>query len=504
MRFIYLLCLFNLIILKTVIGQAPQGINYQSVIRDLNGNVLANTTVGIKMTIHQSTSTGTNVYEETHQVTTNSLGLTQLILGQGNTTIGTFQNINWSQGPYFVETSVDINGGNNYLSVGTQQLMSVPYALYAENSGTPGPAGPQGPTGATGAVGPQGPTGPQGPAGLLPNGNAIGNTSYWNGTEWVVNSGFLYNNGNTIGINTSNPSGSAIVDIQSTNKGFLPPRLTLAQRDAITSPSEGLIIFNTTTKCLDIWSGTSWMSYCEGACYPPPTIANAGQDQLVSIGNSTIIQANNPTLGTGTWSIISGVGGSISNVNSSTTSFSGNVGNSYTLAWTITNPCGNSSDQVNITISCPSPFADCNGNSADGCEINIGTSLTNCGACGNVCPTLPNGNVVCVNGTCVLSSCNPGFGNCDGNPANGCEVPLVTVFNCGACGNFCSYPNATGACVNGVCMFDMCMPGFGNCDGNPANGCEINLLTSTSNCGACGNSCPVGQICLNGMCVTPP
>ena len=134
-------------------GQTPQGINYQAVVRDAQGFVISNSTVGMKIGIRQSFATGTIVYEETFNSTTSDYGLVNLVIGQGNATVGTFSGIDWSAGPYFVEVSADATGGTNYAVMGTQQLMSVPYALYAENSGTPGPQGATGPQGSAGADG---------------------------------------------------------------------------------------------------------------------------------------------------------------------------------------------------------------------------------------------------------------------------------------------------------------------------------------------------------------
>lgn len=115
--------------------------------------------------IYQGAPSGTLVYEESHQTTTNTNGLLSLEIGGGNPTLGTFSSINWAIGPYYLATEALLpNGPIN----STTQLLSVPYALYAEQSGTPGPAGPQGipgPIGPQGIPGDTGLTGPQGPAG---------------------------------------------------------------------------------------------------------------------------------------------------------------------------------------------------------------------------------------------------------------------------------------------------------------------------------------------------
>jgi len=96
----------------------------------------------------------------------------------------------------------------------------------------------------------------------LPNGAAAGNTPYWNGTSWIVTNSNIYNNGSGVGIGTSNPTASAKVDIESTTQGFLPPRMTTLQRNAISSPAAGLRIFNISTGCENFYSGSSWIALC--------------------------------------------------------------------------------------------------------------------------------------------------------------------------------------------------------------------------------------------------
>ncbi len=143
----------------TSTSPAPPGIPYQAEVRNQNGEVLANSNVNVRFTLHELTANGTLTYQETHAVTTNELGLFATNIGGGAPTQGTFTGINWSQTTKFLQVEVD--AGNGYITMGNQQLMSVPFALYAAN----GPAGPQGPIGAQGPAGEAGPAGPQGPPG---------------------------------------------------------------------------------------------------------------------------------------------------------------------------------------------------------------------------------------------------------------------------------------------------------------------------------------------------
>lgn len=114
-------------------GQAPEGFNYQAVVRDASSNILINQAVGIRITIQQGSIGGTSVYQETFAAATNDFGLVNLKIGTG-TTVNNFSAINWAAGPFFIETAADVTGGTNYSVLGTTQLMSVPYALYAKKA----------------------------------------------------------------------------------------------------------------------------------------------------------------------------------------------------------------------------------------------------------------------------------------------------------------------------------------------------------------------------------
>ena len=110
-------------------------------------------------------------------------------VGGGTLVSGNLSAIDWANGPYYIKTETDPEGGSNYSISGTSQLLSVPFALYSAN-GTPGPqgpigpAGPQGPAGQNGAAGATSPQGPAGPG--FSNGTTPGEMMYWNGTAWVT------------------------------------------------------------------------------------------------------------------------------------------------------------------------------------------------------------------------------------------------------------------------------------------------------------------------------
>ncbi len=226
--------------------------------------------------------------------------------------------------------------------------------------------------------------------------------------------------------------------------------------------------------------------------------------------------------------------------------------------------CGRSCSPSNATgmcatgrcaiVRCDDGFADCDGNADNGCEINLRSNASHCGACNNVCTAtggmaacvagvcglttcspgladcdragnscetnttndprncsgcgtvcdVPNATAGCSGSACTIAGCNAGFGNCSGGAADGCETNLnTTVTSCGACGTVCSLPNATPACRDGRCAVSRCNDGFADCDGNPANGCEVNTQVTVGACGACGNACstPNGTPgCAGGAC----
>jgi hypothetical protein len=116
------------------------------------------------------------------------------------------------------------------------------------------------------------------------------------------------------------------------------------------------------------------------------------------------------------------------------------------------------------------------------------------------CPSRPNASEVCVAGACNFV-CGAGFADCDLSASNGCEAALAsTVAHCGACGNRCVAPNGTPSCAGGRCGLAACNTGFADCDANPTNGCEIDLRSNPSHCGACGRVCAGGGTCTNGTC----
>ena len=157
----------------------------------------------------------------------------------------------------------------------------------------------------------------------------------------------------------------------------------------------------------------------------------------------------------------------------------------------------------NCAIACNMSFGNCDADLTNGCETNLLSSVTSCGACNNLCPMVVHGTPGCAAGKCGVGSCNAGYADCDANAGNGCEVDTrVDLNNCGRCGSGCS-PVANGAvaCAGGACVIGGCGQGFADCDHAEANGCEADLGSDVGNCGGCGVACAFFERCAAGACV---
>ena len=120
----------------TLFAQSPEKISYQAVIRNSNNQLIANKHVGMKISILKNSVTGSVVYAETQQPSTNANGLISIQIGNGTNVSGSFSGIDWSGGTFYIKTETDPAGGTNYTITGTSQILSVPYALYAKEAGS--------------------------------------------------------------------------------------------------------------------------------------------------------------------------------------------------------------------------------------------------------------------------------------------------------------------------------------------------------------------------------
>src|SRR3989339_1807573 len=133
-------------------AQSPHSFRYQAVVRNASGTVLQTQNVSLRISLLQGNATGTVAYSEEHAITTNSFGLVNLEIGNGTNQTGSFTTVDWANGPYYIKIELDATGGSIFTEMGTTQLLSVPYALYAA-SGTAGPQGPAGQDGEQGSTG---------------------------------------------------------------------------------------------------------------------------------------------------------------------------------------------------------------------------------------------------------------------------------------------------------------------------------------------------------------
>ena len=450
-------------------AQAPENVNYQAIARDTSGNPLANQALTVRLSVVKGTITGPIQWQETHATTTNSFGQYRIQLGTGTSTglgiSASFSSINWGNNNYFLRT--EINPGTGFVNMGTDPLSSVPYALFAKNTAA------------------------------LPNGTSNGQVLSWNGTSWVPASvcslltqyyrdadGDGYGNAAVSAGSCFQPAGYVLnsADCNDNLPSISPVGIEIC--NTIDDNCDGLIDNGAPTLTDVNNCGT-----CGNVCPTRPNsnvVCTSGLCGFVCI--SGFANCNNIATDGCEISLLSDV---------NNCGICGNV---------CPNPPNASSVCVAGTCSiiCNSGFANCNGNNADGCEVNLNISLANCGSCGNAC-ALPNANSACVAGACSIVSCITGFKNCDGITANGCETNInFTVNNCGNCGVVCTAPNATMQCSNGICFIATCNTGFANCNGVTSDGCEVNILSNVNNCSSCGLVCPTRpnstSNCVSGTC----
>ncbi len=182
------------ILTTTLWAQSPEKMSYQAVVRDTNENLVTDQSVGMQISILQGSESGTAVYTETQTPQANENGLVTLEIGTG-TTNDDFTAIDWANGPFFIHTEIDPDGGTDYTITGTSQLLSVPYALHSKTADT-----------VTGSIPETDPVYGASPASEItadditywdnkldtetdpsvPNGTQAGQMQYWDGSEWIV------------------------------------------------------------------------------------------------------------------------------------------------------------------------------------------------------------------------------------------------------------------------------------------------------------------------------
>jgi len=189
-------------------AQTPQSFKYQAIARDNLGNIIIDQDIGLRISILQGSINGTIVYSESHTPHTNQFGLFNIGIGQGGVLSGSFSAISWGANIYFIKTEMDTGGGTSYSFMGTSQLMSVPYALYSENTTNVDDADAD----STNELQTLSVSGSNlsislGNTVSLPSGmpsGSLGSTLYHDGSGWTSGNN-LFNDGSSIGIGTTVP-----------------------------------------------------------------------------------------------------------------------------------------------------------------------------------------------------------------------------------------------------------------------------------------------------------
>lgn len=151
-------------------------------------------------------------------------------------------------------------------------------------------------------------------------------------------------------------------------------------------------------------------------------------------------------------------------------------------------------------LNCKAGFGNCDGVRDNGCEYVTDNDINNCGICGKVCMSV-NAAPVCTASRCATGTCDDHWENCNDDDIDGCEIDTrISLNHCGACGNKCTLAHATSRCETSACAVATCEANWGNCDGQPANGCERDFTSDALHCGACNKACGPGQQCVNSLC----
>jgi hypothetical protein len=253
---------------------------------DLHFLPLKNTKIYLRISLQNRN--GQVYYVEEHGTQTNGEGYFSVVVGRGQPAQSnslTFAQLDWSGVAYFMKVEWSAALKKEYKLMSIQPLLSVPYALYAEQSGSQvtkdpyqlwrslGYTGSQedfirsqtGEKGEKGDPGPPGEPGERGADGNLSAGKRVGNTPIWGQDDWVVDTEGLQIDGQRMLLGEGLPDPSALLTLSSQNQGFLPNRMTIEQRDALVDPPEGLMIFNTTTGCPNYFQDGKWWDWCGGS-----------------------------------------------------------------------------------------------------------------------------------------------------------------------------------------------------------------------------------------------
>lgn len=426
----------SLLILASVaaLAQVPQAISYQAIARQASGAILSSQSIGVKFNIYQNSATGTLVYSESHSTSTNSFGLFSLSIGGGTSTFGTFALINWGAGPYWVETLIDPAGGTSYSSIGAQQLMSVPYALYAEKSGN---------ASVTPTLSINLPNAVSNPATGIYN---ISVPSYSAGNGISISSGVISNTAISI-TPTLSVSGNSI-SINPGNTQLLPAYSLTQSGSNIDLVQNGTSIATVTLAPGTSYIGGTGISVSSGSIINTapaitPTIVGLGLASVnPTIGNSFTVNVAPQTLSVGSGSLTLSSGNSIPlpthslSVNSNSLTLNGLGGNTVTLPVTSISQGSNINvlgTPASYTVSAVTPTLNVvgGGGSISGTypnqTINIFSSTPFLSIASNSVITLtPGGSVNIIPSTLTYTSATNTLKLTDGNSVSTITLSIPT------------------------------------------------------------------------------
>lgn len=219
MRYLFFVILIFVSII--VLAQTPQGFTYQGVATNNEGVELSNQAISIRASIISGNVNGDFVWQESHSISTDAFGLFSIVIGQGNSSLqGNFSEIKWEENTYFLKIELDIEGGTDYLNIGTSQILSVPYALHAKTS----------------------------------------EDSYWEKDS--VNNISFHGDVSIGGVGNNN----AILTLTSSSKGVMLPSLTEEEKNQIENPAKGLLIFqNNINIGFYFFDGEKWSAIGSGS-----------------------------------------------------------------------------------------------------------------------------------------------------------------------------------------------------------------------------------------------
>ncbi len=346
------------LIVNNITAQAPQAFKYQAVIRNSEGAAIASSQVIIRISILDDVGSAYSMYQETHNVTTSSGGLVSLNIGEGSNPVGSFATIPWGIQQCFLKIEVKTADFPDFVHMGTSQLLSVPYAFYAKESGGAPSATWEELNATTKSRQVHHP-------GKMVYLTDLNQMAYYDGEKWSLIAACppldtVYAGEDQIKVIGTQVQLAAselkprhqgkwsILQLNgSTNGGFFSdntsPTATFTGR-----PGQSYQLIWTGFTACDSYSDTLEVSFCHSL-----TLASAGTDQLNILNDTSLFLAGNTPspYNEGLWSIVSGEGGMIINPELFDTEFRGMPGETYALVWSISAECNQmSSDTLNISF----------------------------------------------------------------------------------------------------------------------------------------------------------